>query len=153
MHYTFNVGHLSSSPSRVTINNGSNNLFNLNMETRTKWTREEDAVLLEEVRKSPENLTEAFRRTTRLLNGKRTFDSVFSRYYWMKKRGVEMFTLSSGPVTVVNTKNVLRKTVSVEEMTASELCTILILKLQSKKHCLENMIEGLESFLKYKEEL
>lgn len=118
-----------------------------------KWTKEEDAVLFEEVKKSPENLTEAFRRATKLLNGKRTFDSVFSRYYWLRKRGVEIFTLSSGPVAVVNTKNVQRKTVSVEEMTASELCTILILKLQAKKHCLENMIEGLETFLKYKEEL
>lgn len=82
----------------------------------------------------------------------RTLSAVQNRWYGVLKHRTETFLLKSDKVENINTKNVLRKT-SVEDMSASDLCKLLILKLEAKKICLENMIDSLKTLLTYKEEL
>ena len=120
------------------------------METSTRWSEEDDKVLITYIQENPDNLVSAFKRTA-FATGK-TVSAVQNRWYGILKHRTEIFLLKSDKAENINTKNVLRKT-SIEDMSASDLCKLLILKLETKKVCLENMIDNIKTFLTYKEKL
>ena len=121
------------------------------MKTQIRWTEEEDKILLDFIKDNPGNLQEAYRRTSAATG--RTIAA--TQYHWqcVLRRKVEAFQLSSESKSVVNTKNTLKKIENISDMSASDICKLLILKLETKKGCLENMINNLKTFLTYKEEL
>lgn len=121
------------------------------MKTQIRWTEEEDKILLNFIKDNPGNLQEAYRRTSAATG--RTV--AVTQYHWqyVLRKKVEVFQLSSGSKSVVNTKNTPKKIENISDMSASDLCKLLILKLETKKYCLENMIDGLKAFLTHNEEL
>lgn len=81
------------------------------MSKRTKWTTEEERVLVDQITRSA-NLTEAFKRTSKLIN--RT--EAACRYHWYKvvqKRDTSVCLVTIESKDKTKTKNVNRnKTVS-----------------------------------------
>lgn len=73
-----------------------------------RYTNEEDKVIIDCVKRNPQNLTEAFKKAERILEG-RTFISVMNRWYYhlAKKPDTKCF------VTIgVKSKNMNRKVVT-----------------------------------------
>lgn len=120
------------------------------MKTSTKWSEENDKILITHVQESPDNLVSAFNKTA--LDLGRTVSAVQNRWYGILKHRTKTFLLKSDKTENINTKNILRRT-SIEDISVSDLCRLLILKLEPKKVCLENVIDGLKTFLTHKEEL
>lgn len=76
--------------------------------TNKRYTNEEDKVIIDCVKRNPQNLTEAFKKAERLLEN-RTFTSVMNRWYYhlSKKPDTKCF------ITIgVKSKNMNRKIVT-----------------------------------------
>ena len=83
-----------------------NNFYSINQMARKRWTKEEDKVLITQVQKHCDNLSMAFRETSRIL-GDRSFLAIQYRWYaYLKNReeNTVCFVLAGKNYSLKNSK-------------------------------------------------
>lgn len=74
-----------------------------------RWTKEEESILLKEIEKNPNNLKDAFTKTSEKIN--RSYKAVEYRWYGVlsKKTKTACFMVISPKTKVINKKTVRKK--------------------------------------------
>lgn len=107
---------------------------------KSSFTAAEDAIIIEEIGNSPNNLFNAFTEAAKRLRG-RTDDSIRQRYYTHLKPNVKMFMLMSAQGAVINVKSTARQ--KTKKSMKLELIEFALTKLskEEKQHLIKRLTE------------
>ena len=104
------------------------------------YSQYEDSVILEKVKENPQNLAEAFRQASKLID--RTPNAIQQHWDTYLKKRVKGFALKSDKTEVSNRKNMPVK----KELRGAEYhLNALVEILQAKRDTLDNVISTLKS--------
>ena len=110
------------------------------MGKRNFYSQYEDSVILEKVKKNPQNLAEAFRQASKLID--RTPNAIQQHWDTYLKKRVKGFALKSDKTEVSNRKNMPVK----KELRGAEYhLNTLVEILQTKRDTLDTVISTLKS--------
>lgn len=104
------------------------------------YSQYEDSVILEKVKENPQNLAEAFRQASKIID--RTPNAIQQHWDVVLKKKVKGFSLKSDSTEIVNRKNIPEK----KELRGAEYhLNALVEILQAKRDTLDSIISTLKS--------